>query len=270
MNTRRRHAFVFPNSPFLLRHWFSTSFHIKIWPRLFIYIFFLSVCNLRLEWSKSDQALFSFHFQEYGPTNILLWLVIFFILYNTFALECISVCMCEAAHAFNFAHMSSSGASQALCCRGNAWFRRRVETARDRLRFPRGDSRSWWPTWNMKALRASAPSGNTRGVRSSPHRFMMDTFPPSRSGCHEDDEWLPSASAARGGMWQPDGPPRATTTTTSSQLSPVILRFFRRLLHRAVDWSPAPWTGFQFPALTCLTLLPEQPSSVNSGGRHTS
>lgn len=43
------------------------------------------------------------------------------------------------------------------------------------------------------------------GVRSSLHHFMMDKFPPllsSRVGCHSDDEWLPSAFLAGGGMWQ--------------------------------------------------------------------
>lgn len=130
----------------------------------------------------------------------------------------------------------------------------------DWVRFPRGDSRSWWPRWNMKALCASAPNGNTRGVRSSPHHFMMDTFPPSRSGCHEDDEWLPSASAARGGMWQSGGPPQLPPSFTHLFFvftSPI-------LLHRAMESlsSSLRWPAWRFSH--------KSPAAVKPDGRHTS
>lgn len=45
------------------------------------------------------------------------------------ACACVGLLFCTA-HAFNFAHLNSSGASQPLCFRGNAWLRRWVETAR--------------------------------------------------------------------------------------------------------------------------------------------
>lgn len=170
---------------------------------------------------------------------------------------CVSVCVCETAFFYrspfvsNFAHMSSS-----LFVFGE--MRDYVAEWRQRgdwVRFPCGDRRSWWPRWNMKAL------CERRGVRSFPHRFMMDTFPPSRSGCHDDDEWLPSASAAPGGMWQPGGPP---TPQLPSSFTHLFFVFTSPLMvHRATESlsNSLRWPTWRFSHKSSAVVKPD--------GRHT-
>lgn len=226
-NTRWRQTPIFPRTTFFssqVFHQFSFQDFNQI---------ILSVYNLRLDWLKWDEALFPFHFRDYDPRNILFHAILFCPLQHV--LECQRV---WTAAFFSFAHISSTGALLLLCFQENATLCRRVETAEGRVRFPLGDSRSWWPRWNMKALCATAPSGKTSGARLSPRQFMMDTFPFSRSGCHGDDEWLPSASAARDGTWQPSGhvPARVSSGGFTTHFLPVLPAYSSFFNHSA----PAP------------------------------
>lgn len=122
----------------------------------------------------------------------------------------------------------------------------------------RGDSRSWRPRWNMKALCASAPNGNTRALAHPRIVLWWIRFLPAH---WLSRRWRVASVCFRGGMWQPgEHPP------TSSQLHPLVFVFtilLKLLLHRAMKSlsSSLCWPAWRFSQ--------KGPAADNPERRHT-
>lgn len=159
----------------------------------------------------------------------------------------------STAHAFNVAHMSSSGASQQLCFRGNAWLRRWVETARGLGEISSRRQSLVMTQMKYEGIVRERAERKHEGSSLIPASFYDGYV--SSLALWLSRRWRVASVCFRGARW--DVTVRRTPRT-SSQLYPLILRFYQ-----PDSASPSHGIFIQLPAH-------KSPAAVKPDGRHTS